>query len=77
MSIAEDSKMTDPVDLLGNSLTDTELTVLAIHDQLKSLLARPDLPPCVASNARFALAATWQMVTDLALRFDQDEDAGI
>jgi hypothetical protein len=67
----------DPVDLLSNPLTDTERSILAIHDQLKALLARPDLPPCVASNARFALAATWQMVTDLALRFDQDDDAGV
>jgi hypothetical protein len=69
--------MPDPVDLLGNPLTETERSILSIHDQLKSLISRPDLPPCVSSNARFALAATWQMVTDLALRFDQDADSGI
>jgi hypothetical protein len=69
--------MPEPADLLGRSLTETERAVLAIHDQLKSLLSRPDLAPCISSNARFALAASWQMVTDLGLRFDQDEDAGI
>jgi hypothetical protein len=69
--------MPDPVDLLGNPLTETERSILAVHDQLKALVARSDLPPCVSSNARFALAATWQMVTDLALRFDQDADSGI
>lgn len=69
--------MPDPHDLLDHSLTDTERQILSIHDQLKSVLARPDLAPCVASNARFALAATWQMVTDLGLRFDQDDAAGI
>jgi hypothetical protein len=69
--------MPDPKDLLDKPLTETERQVLAIHEQLKALVARPDVAPCVASNARFALAATWQIVTDLGLRFDQDEAAGI
>jgi hypothetical protein len=69
--------MADPKDLLDKTMTETERAILSVHDQLKALLARPDLPPCVRSNARFALAATWQMVNDLGLRFEQDEDAGI
>jgi hypothetical protein len=64
-------------DLLGREMTEAERDVVAIHDQLRELLARPNLAPCVASNARFAMAATWQIVTDLALRFDQDEKSGI
>ena len=64
-------------DLLGKPLTETERLVLVAHDQLKALLERPDLAPCTRSNARFALAATWQIVTDLGLRFAQDDDAGI
>lgn len=67
----------EPKDLLGRPLADTERLVLSIHDQLKALASRADLTPCVRSNARFALAATWQIVTDLGLRFDQDEDTGI
>ena len=69
--------MSEPRDLVDRRLTETERAVLSVHDQLKALLAREDLAPCVASNARFALAATWQMVTDLGLRFDQDEASGI
>lgn len=60
-------------DLLGRPLTDVEQRILAVHDGLKALLASRELAPCVRANARFALAATWQMVTDLGLRFDQDE----
>ena len=59
--------MPDPHDLLDRPLTETERQVLGVHDQLRSLLAREDLAPCVASNARFALAATWQMVTKIYL----------
>jgi hypothetical protein len=68
---------THPKDLLDRGLTETERAVLDVHDRLKALLARPDLAPCVASNARFALAATWQIVTDLGVRFDQEEGSGI
>jgi hypothetical protein len=66
--------MAEQKDLLDKPMTETERIILGLHDQLKALLARPDLAPCVRSNARFALAATWQMVTDLGLRFDQDEE---
>jgi hypothetical protein len=69
--------MTQPTDLLGRALTDTEQKIVAIHDALKDVLAAPHLAPCVRSNARFAMAATWQMVTDLGLRFDQDDLSGI
>jgi hypothetical protein len=69
--------MAEAKDLLDKTLTETERAIVSLHDQLKALLARPDLAPCVRSNARFALCATWQMVTDLGLRFEQDDDAGI
>jgi hypothetical protein len=69
--------MADTEDLLNRTLTDTERQVLSVHDGLKQLLARADLAPCVRANARFALAATWQIVTDLGLRFEQDDGAGV
>jgi hypothetical protein len=69
--------MTDAKDLLGNPATECERLALAVHDQLRALLRRTDLAPCVRANARFALAATWQIVTDLGLRLEQDDDVGI
>lgn len=58
-------------DLLGRTPTEAERQVLDVYDRLKALVARPDLPPCAQSNSRFALAAVWQMVNDLGLRFEQ------
>ncbi len=58
-------------DLLGRPLTDDERAVVEVYERLKALVARDGLPPCVQSNARFALAAAWQMVNDLGLVFEQ------
>jgi hypothetical protein len=57
-------------DLLGNPLTYVEQEVLEIHERLKALALRDDLPPCVVANARHALAATWQICNDLDLAAD-------
>ncbi len=62
------------VDILGNALSDTEQEVLDIHLRLQALISREGLPPCVEANARHALAATWQIVTDLDLTYSPLED---
>ena len=66
--------MADPKDLLDKPLTETERMVVEVHDRLQALIGRPDLAPCVRSNACFALAATWQICNDLGLRFDQPDE---
>ena len=67
--------MTEPeTDLLGNPLSDVEKEVAKIHAALESLAGRPDLSPCVESGTRHALAATWQMMNDLAMPCRDPED---
>ena len=61
-------------DLLGNPLSDVERRVAEIHGALEELAAQGDLPPCVESGARHALAATWQVMNDLNLPCDPPED---
>lgn len=61
-------------DLLGNPLSELEQEVARVHASLEALVRRPDLPPCVASGARHALAATWQVMNDLDLPCSQPED---
>lgn len=64
-------------DLLGKEMTAAERQTLAAYEVLKALAARDDLPPCAARNARKALAALWQAVTDLDLEFEQLYDLGV
>lgn len=64
-------------DLWGKPLTAMEQETLAAYELLKALAARADAPPCVARNARKALAALWQAVNDLGLRFEQLDDLGV
>ncbi len=52
-------------DLLGRPLTAVEQEIAEIHQRLRALTQRSDLPPCVSSNAQHALAATWQIMNDL------------
>lgn len=60
--------MTRPlVDLLGQTLSDLEIDLLDAHRRVESLSQRDDLAPCVESNLKHALAALWQVVTDLDL----------
>jgi len=63
--------------LLGEPLTDLEQQVKAVYDQLKSLAAREDCPPCVAASARQALASMWVAVNDLGIAFEQLYDLGV
>ena len=54
-------------DLLGRELDDTENEIMDLYERLKALSARDDLPPCAASNIRFATVAVAQVTTDLNL----------
>lgn len=64
-------------DLLGRPMTPDEGELLDIYQHLKRMAARDDLAPCVQSNARIALAALWQIVTDLDLSYEQVYDLGV
>ncbi|MBI4320795.1 MAG: hypothetical protein HY675_20070 [Chloroflexi bacterium] len=60
--------MTREVTILGDeTLTEVEGKVLSIYQDLKDLLRRPDLSPCVLFNARQALADMYPIVNDLGL----------
>jgi hypothetical protein len=64
-------------DLLGAGLSESEAKLLALYRELKSVAARPDLPPCAARGTRKALACMWQVVNDLDLEFEQLYDLGV
>ena len=53
-------------DVLGHDLTAEEAHLLAVWEQLKSLLD-DDLPPSARAAVEEAVAALWQAVNDLAL----------
>ncbi len=65
------------MDLLGLKTTDLEQEVLRIYGDLKKLATREDAPPCVARNAKKALACLWQATNDLDLSFEQLRDLGV
>ena len=65
------------VDLIGNTVTDTERQLLQTYADLKGLAGRDDLPPCVERNVKKALACMWQVVNDLNLEFEQLYDVGV
>jgi hypothetical protein len=54
-------------DLLGNPTTEMEKELVGLYTGLKGLIERDDLTPCVAANAREALACLYQAVNDLNL----------
>jgi len=64
-------------DLLGNPTTDVEKEIVRLYGDLKALVAREDVPPCVARNAAKALACLWQACNDLDLSFEQLYDLGV
>ena len=64
-------------DLLGRPIDATEQAVLEVYDRLKGLVRSPDAAPCVTANARYALAAVWQIVNDLNLEHEQLDDLGV
>jgi hypothetical protein len=65
-----------PQDLLQNELTDEETKLLDVYLKLREL-AREAVTPCVAANARAALAPVAVAVTDLGLRFEHLLDEGV
>lgn len=65
------------MDLLGRPLTGSEERVLAVYQELKALLAEPELSPGVRANLRQALAACWNVVNDLDLVFEQVYEYGV
>jgi hypothetical protein len=64
------------VDLLGDELTDSELRLLAVYEDLKAL-CEDDLPPVAASNVRAALALVHQAVNGLMLEYEHLPDLGL
>jgi hypothetical protein len=64
-------------DLLGGTLSETDLQLLRLYEELKALAARSDLPPCVERNVKKSLACMWQVVNDLDLEFEQLYDVGV
>lgn len=64
-------------DLLGNPTTEIEKEVARLYAGLKALCRRDDAPPCVARNARKALACLWQAANDLDLAHEHLYDLGV
>jgi hypothetical protein len=64
-------------DLLGRTVSDTESQFLRIYEELKTLAARGELPPCAERNVKKALACMWQIVNDLDLEFEQLYELGV
>lgn len=64
-------------DLLGRPLSESEIELLRIYRDLKTLAAREDLPPCAERNIKKALACMWQVANDLDLEFEQLYSLGI
>ena len=64
-------------DLLGKATTDVEKEVARLYGALKALCENEEAPPCVARNARKALACLWQAANDLDLAHEQLYDLGV
>ena len=64
------------VDLVGNELTESELRLLGVYEDLKRL-CDDDLPPVGAANVRAALALVHQAVNGLALEYEHLSDLGL
>lgn len=68
----------DPAkDRLGAALTPSEAELLRLYRDLKAYVARDDLPPCAARNARKALAALHVAANDLDLVYEHLYDLGV
>jgi hypothetical protein len=63
-------------DLLGAELTDSEVRLLAVYDELKALCVE-DLPPVAAANTRAALALMHNVVNGLGLRYEHLSDLDV
>ena len=71
---AAPNRMTDR---LGTALTPAETELLRIYGEVKRFVARDDLPPCVARNAKKALAAIHVAANDLDLVYEHLYDLGV
>ena len=69
--------MTAKLDRLGDPLTADEAELLAIYERLKALVAKKDLPPCAARNAKKALGAVYCAAADLDLVYEHLYDLGV
>lgn len=63
-------------DLLGGQMTESEVRLLAVYDELKALCAE-DLPPVAAANTRAALGLMHNVVNGLALRYEHLSDLDV
>jgi hypothetical protein len=63
------------VDLLGSELSPSELRLLAIYEELKSLCAE-DLTPNAECGVRASLALMHNVVNGLALEYEHLTDLG-
>lgn len=66
-----------PSDRLDQPLTDAETELLRIYKDLKTFVARKDLPPCAMRNAKKALAAVHVAANDLDLIYEHIYDLGV
>jgi hypothetical protein len=65
------------VDLLGESMSASEVRMLAVYEELKALAGESDLPPNAAANVRAALALMHNVVNGLALKYEHLSDLGV
>ena len=65
------------LNLLEQPLTPADEELLAVYTTLRTIAARPDLPPCVERNVKKALVCMWQVVNDLNLEYEQLYDVGV
>lgn len=68
--------MNGAVGTSSNIDPEVESKILGIYQDLKDVLRRDDLAPCVRANAIQALAAVSQIVNDLALEYEMLYDLG-
>ena len=61
-------------DLLGREMTATEAKILRAYRSLEALLLEPDLPPTAVAGIKEATASLWQVVDNLALRYERPDD---
>lgn len=63
-------------DLLGLPISEYEVRLLGVYEELKALCAE-DLPPVAHCNVRAALALMHNVVTSLALEYEHLSDLGV
>ena len=64
-------------DLVGREMTASEKKILRAYRALTALLEEPGLPPSAVAGIKEATASLWQVVNDLALRYERPDDLGL